>query len=164
MHKTARPNLSFDQIESLSGIEFTMLKPRHSLLCFPAAEYMRTAINETIAQLEKSPSFIVIDFRNIQELDYTAAKGLGGLKKELASRGICLILLGSNEKIKLILKTSLKTQNVLQVRDEIELDITLQEQQNGNDKELKDVIAPLLVQPDNNDDISVARKESLRCE
>jgi sodium-independent sulfate anion transporter 11 len=161
MHRTARPILSFEQCESLSGIEFTMLRPRHSLLCFPAAEYIRNAINDYIAQLEKSPSFIVIDFGHIQELDYTAAKGLGGLKKELAGRQIYLILLGCNDKVKLILKTSLKAQNVLQVRDDHELDATLLEQHENPKGELKDVIAPLLVQASNDDDIDVIRRESL---
>lgn len=139
------------------------MKTRHSLLCFPAAEYMRNGINSAIKECERCPSFIVIDLRNVQELDYTAAKGIGGLKKELAARNITLIILGSNEDIKLILKASLKAQNVLQVENESELDIVMQEQK-GNDKmELKDVIAPLLVQKDE-DDISVIRKESLRRE
>ncbi|KAG5680807.1 hypothetical protein PVAND_010292 [Polypedilum vanderplanki] len=164
MHRTARPILSFEQCQSLSGIEYTMLKPRHSLLCFPAAEYIRNAINVTIAQFEKSPSFIVIDFRNIQELDYTAAKGLGGLKKELAERDIILILLGCNDKVKLILKTSLKSQNCYQVEDENHLDIMLQDQKINSKGELKDVIAPLLIMPSNDEDISIAQKESLRRE
>lgn len=164
MHRTARPILSFEQCESLSGIEFTMMRPRHSLLCFPATEYIRNAINETIAKLDKSPSFIVIDFRNIQELDYTAAKGIGGLKKELALRGIMLILLGCNEKVKLILNTSLKANDVVQVKDESELDILLQDIKGNPKGELRDVIAPLLVQSNNDDDITVIRKESQRRE
>jgi len=164
MHRTARPILSFEQCESLSGIEFTMMKPRHSLLCFPATEYIRTAINETIARLEQSPSFIIIDFRNIQELDYTAAKGIGGLKKELALRKITLILLGCDEKVKLMLKTTLKANDVLQVKDENELDFVLQDVKGNPKGDLKDVIAPLLVQQDNDDDITVITKESSRRE
>jgi sodium-independent sulfate anion transporter 11 len=139
------------------------MKPRHSLLCFPAAEYMRNGINSAIKECERCPSFIVIDLRNVQELDYTAAKGIGGLKKELAARHITLLILGSNEDIKLVLKASLKAQNVLQVDNESELDITMQEQKSNDKMELKDVIAPLLVQKDE-DDISVIRKESLRRE
>ena len=164
MHRTARPILSFEQCESVSGIEFTMMRPRHSLLCFPATEYIRNALNGTIARLEKSPSFIVIDFRNIQELDYTAAKGIGGLQKELALRDIMLILLGCNDKVKLILNTSLKAHDVLQVKDETELDFILQDVKGNPKGELKDVIAPLLIQQNNDDDITVIRKESLRRE
>lgn len=163
IQRTARPVLSFSNCVSTSGIEYILMKPRHSLLCFPAAEYMRNGINSAIKECERCPSFIVIDLRNVQELDYTAAKGIGGLKKELAARHITLIIIGSNEDIKLVLKASLKAQNVLQVDNENELDIVMQEQK-GNDKmELKDVIAPLLVQKEE-DDISVIRKESLRRE
>ncbi|CAG9804630.1 unnamed protein product [Chironomus riparius] len=160
MHRTARPILSFEQCESLSAIEFTMMKPRHSLLCFPATEYIRTALNENIARLERSPTFVVIDFRNIHELDYTAAKGIIGLKKELALRKITLILLGCDEKVKLMLKTSSKANDVWQVKDENELDILLQDVKGNPKEELKHVIAPLLAQEDNEDDITVIRKES----
>lgn len=163
IQRTARPVLSFNQTESLSGIEYILFKPRHSLLCFPATEYIRNGINSAIKKCDKCPSFMVIDLRNVQELDYTAAKGLGGLKKELALRGITLIILGCNEDIKLVLKASLKAQNVLQVEDDTELDILMQEQKGGDKMELKDVIAPLLVHK-NDDDISVIRKESLRRE
>lgn len=160
IQRTARPVLSFSQCESASGIEYILMKPRHSLLCFPAAEYMRNGINSAIKERERCPSFIVIDLRNVQELDYTAAKGIGGLKKELAARSITLIILGSNEDIKLVLKASLKAQNVLQVENDNELDILMQEQKVSD---LKDVIAPLLIQKDD-DDIGVIRKESLRRE
>lgn len=162
VQRTARPVLSFAQCESQSGIEFTLLKPRHSLLCFPATEYLREKINAAILELERSPSFIVIDFRNIQELDYTAAKGIGSLKKELAAKEIVLLILGSNDSIQLILKTSLKSQNVLQVKDENELDIILQEQKDGG-KELKEIIAPLLSH-DGEDDICVLKKKTPRRE
>lgn len=138
-----------------------MMRPRHSLLCFPATEYIRTAINDTIAKLTKSPSFIVIDFRNIQELDYTAAKGIGSLKKELALRDISLITLGCNDKVKLILNTSLKSNDILQVKDENELDFILEDVKGNPKGDLKDVIAPLLKHKDNDDDdITVVRKES----
>lgn len=164
IQRTARPILSFSQCESSSGIEYILVKPRHSLLCFPATEYIRNGINGAIKEREKCPSFIVMDLRNVHELDYTAAKGLGGLKKELAVRSIILIILGCNEDIKLVLKASLKAQNVIQVEDENELDVIMQEQKGGGDViELKEIIAPLLVHK-NDDDISVIRKESLRRE
>lgn len=163
IQRTARPVLSFSQCESTSGIEYILVKPRHSLLCFPATEHIRNGINTAIKERIKCPSFIVMDLRNVQELDYTAAKGLGGLKKELSARNVTLLILGCNEDIKLVLKASLKAQNVLQVEDENELDISMQEQKGGDKMELKDVIAPLLVHK-NDDDISVIRKESLRRE
>lgn len=161
VQRTARPVLSFDHCESSSGIEYMMVKPRHSLLCFPAVEYVRTVINTAIKDGDKDPSFIVFDCRNVQELDYTAAKGIGSLKKELASRNILMILLGASDEVRLVLKGSLKGNIVQQVDNEIELDIMLQEQ-NGK-IELRDVVAPLLVQQDNGD-VAVAKPESLRRE
>jgi solute carrier family 26 (sodium-independent sulfate anion transporter), member 11 len=162
IQRTARPVLSFSHCESRSGINYMMLKPRHSLLCFPATEYIRTGINNAIMERERTPSFVVMDFRNVQELDYTAAKGIGNLKKELAGRKIILIILGSNEEIKLVLKASLKAQNVIQVENDDQLEIVLEEQSCCK-IELKDVIAPLLMQ-ENEDDIMIVRRESQRRE
>lgn len=161
VQRTARPVLSFDHRETQSGVEYMMVKPRHSLLCFPAVEYVRNGINGAIKEREKTPSFIVFDCRNVQELDYTAAKGIGSLKKELAGREITLILLGPSDEVKLVLKGSLKGNNVQQVENENELDISLQEQTDSNKLELRAVVAPLLEQTDDND-IAVAKPESLR--
>jgi len=79
-------------------------------------------------------------------------------------RKITLILLGCDEKVKLMLKTTLKSNDVLQVKDETELDFVLQDVKGNPKGDLKDVIAPLLVQQDNDDDITVIRKESPRRE
>lgn len=162
VQRTARPVLTFDHCETRSGIEYMLVKPRHSLLCFPAVEYVRNGINGAIGEREKAPSFIVFDCRNVQELDYTAAKGIESLKKELAGRDITLILLGPTEDVKLVLKGSLKGNNVQQVENENDLDILLQEQTAPNKHELRDVIAPLLVQSDADTDIAVAKPASLR--
>lgn len=140
-----------------------LVKPRHSLLCFPAVEYVRNGINKAIQDREKESNFIVFDCRNVQELDYTAAKGIGSLKKELAAKNIPLILLGPSDEVKLVLKGSLKGNNVQQVDNEHELDIFLQEQSEPNKHELRDVVAPLLVQKDDGD-IAIAKPESLRRE
>lgn len=141
-----------------------LVKPRHSLLCFPAVEYVRNGINNAIHEHENESSFIVFDCRNVQELDYTAAKGIGSLKKELAAKNISMFLLGPSEEVKLVLKGSLKGNNVQQVENEYELDILLQEQSGSNKNELRDVVAPLLVQKDADGDIAVAKPESLRRE
>lgn len=163
VQRTARPVLTFDHCLTLSGIEYMLVKPRHSLLCFPAVEYVRTGINNAIAQHNKESNFIVLDCRSVQELDYTAAKGLGSLKKELAARGLSLIILGPSDEVRLILKGSLKGNNVQQVETENELDILLQDQSGLNKFELRDVVAPLLVQKDDGD-IAVAKPDSLRRE
>lgn len=162
VQRTARPVLTFDHCQTESGVEYMSVKPRHSLLCFPAVEYVRNGINGAIKDREKDPNFIVFDCRNVQELDYTAAKGIGSLKKELGARNIPLILLGPSDDVKLVLKGSLKGNNVQQVDNEHELDISLQEQSGPNKHELRDVVAPLLVQKDADGDIAVAKPESLR--
>lgn len=160
IQRTARPVLTFDQCSSQSGIEYMLVRPRHSLLCFPAVEYVRNGINKAISVHEKVTHFIVVDCRNVQELDYTAAKCLGSLKKELAAKNILMILLGPPDEVKLVLKGSLKGSNVQQVDTEHELDICLQEQSGKN--ELQEVVAPLLSQPDGEQDIAVAKPGSLR--
>lgn len=163
VHRTARPPLTFDYCQSESGIEYMLVKPRHSLLCFPAMEYVRNGINSAISSREKESKFIVLDCRNVQELDYTAAKGLGSLKKELAGRNIIMILLGPSDDVKLVLKACLKGSNVQQVDNERDLDLSLQEH-NGNDvHELRGVIAPLLEQKDDGD-IAVAKPSTVRRE
>ena len=113
---------------------------------------------------EKEINFIVFDCRNVQELDYTAAKGIGSLKKELAGKSMPLILLGPSDEVKLVLKTSLKGNNVQQVDSEHDLDISLQEQSGPNKQELREVVAPLLVQRDGDCDIAIAKPESVRRE
>lgn len=142
-----------------------LVKPRHSLLCFPAVEYVRNEIIIAIQKREAKPRFIVFDCRNVSELDYTAAKGIGSFKKELAVQSILFILLGPSEDVKMVLKGSLKGNNVQQVDNELELDISLQEE-NCQTKpfELREIVnAPLLVQKDDGD-IAVAKPESLRRE
>lgn len=141
-----------------------LVKPRHSLLCFPAVEYVRNEINSAIQKREKESKFIVFDCRNVSELDYTAAKGIESFKKELAAQDIVFILLGPSDEVKLVLKGSLKGNNVQQVDNELELDISLQELNAPNKQfELREIIAPLLFQKDDGD-IAVAKPESLRRE
>jgi len=139
-----------------------LVKPRHSLFCFPAVEHVRSEINSAIRG--KEIKFIVLDCRHVQELDFTAAKGIGSLRKELFDKCIFLLLLGPSDEVKLVLKGSLKGNNVQLVDNEHELDITLQEQGVNNKIELREVIAPLLVQKDADGDIAIAKPEALRRE
>lgn len=104
----------------------------------------------------------MLDCRNVQELDFTAAKGIGSLRKELCEQHISLILLGSSDEVKLVLKGSLKGNNVQQVDKEHELDILLQEQNETNKLELREVVAPLLTHEDADRDIALAKPASLR--
>lgn len=164
VQRTARPVLTFENYISRSGVEYLLVKPRHSLLCFPAVEYVRNGINSAIKESEKDPNCIVLDCRNVQELDYTAAKGIGSLKKELAARNIPMILLGPSDEVKLVLKGSLKGNNVQQVDNESDLDILMQEHNGTNKFELREIVAPLLVQSEADGDIAIAKPESVRRE
>lgn len=157
VQRTARPVLSFDRFQTISGIEYLLVKPRHSLLYFPAIEHVRSGISKVIKKHETVP--IVFDCRNVHEFDFTAAKGIGSLRKELVARGFTLTLLGPTDDVKLILKTALKGNNVQQVDNDIDLDAHLKEQF-GTSHELREVIAPLLIQDDDGD-ISIANPDSV---
>jgi sodium-independent sulfate anion transporter 11 len=50
-------------------------------LYFPAIEYVRSTISKAIKAHGKAA--IVIDCQNVQEFDFTAARGLGSFRKEL---------------------------------------------------------------------------------
>jgi solute carrier family 26 (sodium-independent sulfate anion transporter), member 11 len=151
VQRTARPVLTIDKCLSESGISFVLVKPRNSLLCFPAIEYVRNGINSAIR--EHNPNFIILDCRNVTELDFTAAKGIGSLRKELAAQNIIMLIMGPSEEVKLVLKGSLKGNNVPQVKDERELDIYLQDHSTNKMCELQEVVAPLLQQKSADDDI-----------
>lgn len=166
VQRTARPVLTFDHRQSQSGIDYMMVKPRHSLLCFPAVDHIRNGINSAIKEREKDPNCIVFDCRNVQELDYTAAKGIESLKKELAARSIPMILLGVSDEVKLVLKGSLKGSNVQQVENEYELEVSLQELNGTSKFELREIVAPLLIQKEGDGDIetAIAKPEAIRRE
>lgn len=69
VYRTARPVLSVDRFATLSGLNYLLIRPRHSLLYFPAIEYVRNGVAKAIKEHGKSP--VVIDCRNlIGEIDY----------------------------------------------------------------------------------------------
>lgn len=69
VYRTARPVLSVDRFATLSGFNYLLIRPRHSLLYFPAIEYVRNGVAKAIKEHGKSP--VVIDCRNlIGEIDY----------------------------------------------------------------------------------------------
>lgn len=68
VYRTARPVLSVDRFATLSGLNYLLIRPRHSLLYFPAIEYVRNGVAKAIKEHGKSP--VVIDCRNlIGEID-----------------------------------------------------------------------------------------------
>lgn len=63
VYRTARPVLSVDRFATLSGFNYLLIRPRHSLLYFPAIEYVRNGVAKAIKEYGKSP--VVIDCRNL---------------------------------------------------------------------------------------------------
>jgi STAS domain len=67
---------------------------------------------------------VVLDCRNVHELDFTAARGLGDLHKELRSKNIPLLLMGPIPEVKIVLKGAVAS-SIRDVFTENELDAVL---------------------------------------
>jgi sodium-independent sulfate anion transporter 11 len=139
-----------------------MIKSRHSLLYFPAIEWMRNRISKAIKEHGNIP--VVLDCRLVNgewkqsrplvvkitaytyflEFDFTVGRGINDLRNEMQAKKIPFIVLGASPDIKVVLKESLKTP-VIEAGNEMDLDRILAEiQHNGNQQELREVITPLL--------------------
>lgn len=141
VHRAARPALITEKILTITGIEYVLIRPRHSLLYFPAIEWLRLGIAKVVKDYGTLP--IVLDCRNVHEFDFTAAKGVGGIHKELAAMGVHLVLLGLLPSVKPVLKGALDI-TLTEASCERELDDLLSELVSESHKELKDVITPLI--------------------
>lgn len=87
-------------------------------------------------------------FSLFPEFDFTAARGLGGLYKELQAKKVSLILLGPSEEIDHVLKEAIAPTVIPSANSESDLESVLQEMisVNKQNQELRDVAgAPLLV-------------------
>lgn len=63
VYRTARPRIVVERMQTLSGVSYLLIRPRHSLLYFPAIEYVRNGVTKAIKRNGKLP--IVIDCRNL---------------------------------------------------------------------------------------------------
>lgn len=63
VYRAARPALIVERFVTHSGIAYILIRPRHSLLYFPAIEYVRNGVSKAIKNHGKAP--IVIDCRNL---------------------------------------------------------------------------------------------------
>lgn len=63
VYRTARPAMLVDRQRTLSGLSILTVRPRHSLLYFPAIEYVRNRVSQAIKEEGKLP--VVIDCRNL---------------------------------------------------------------------------------------------------
>ncbi|XP_055609114.1 sodium-independent sulfate anion transporter [Uranotaenia lowii] len=142
VYRTARPVLSVDVESTASDVQYIIIRPRHSLLYFPAVEWVRSAISKAIKNHGNIP--VVLDCRIVHEFDYTAATGLGGLRKELDTKKIPLVVLGPSSDVRKMLKETLKG-TLLEANNEQELEAVLLDLTSESRKaELREVISPLL--------------------
>lgn len=64
VYRTARPSLFIERCRTPQfGLTYLMIRPRHSLLYFPAIEYVRSRVARAIIEHGESP--VVIDCRNL---------------------------------------------------------------------------------------------------
>lgn len=117
--------------------------------------------------MKNSFSFIFIHKPQISplpEFDFTAARGLGGLYKELQAKKVSLVLLGPSDEIEHVLKEAIAPTVIPSADSETDLESVLQEIVSGNkqNQELKDVAGtPLLTKNGTTlDEAEVHRRKS----
>ncbi|XP_037907919.1 sodium-independent sulfate anion transporter isoform X2 [Hermetia illucens] len=138
IHRSARPILSVAKSQTHSGLEYVLISPKHSLIYFPAIEWVRSGVSKAVREYGMIP--VVMDCRNLNEFDFTAARGMGSLSKDLSAMGVRFFLLGAGSAIKMVLKEATGDSIcTLETVDELESFAP-----NGDDNELKEVVAPLL--------------------
>lgn len=70
VYRAARPALLVERCTTMSGLSYLLIRPRHSLLYFPAIEYVRNGVAKAIKEHGQTP--VVIDCRNlIGEIDHS---------------------------------------------------------------------------------------------
>uniref|UniRef100_A0A0K8W7P9 Sodium-independent sulfate anion transporter n=2 Tax=Bactrocera latifrons TaxID=174628 RepID=A0A0K8W7P9_BACLA len=104
VYRVARPALTVSKLRTTNGTEYILMRPIHSSLYFPAIEWVRTGISKAVVMHGTAP--VVLDCSNMHELDFTAARGMGALNKELASKFVPFFLLKASKEICVILKES----------------------------------------------------------
>jgi len=138
VQRAARPKLLVEKNQTpRCQVEVIVVRPRYSLLYFPAIEYVRAQIGNAMKRYGALP--VILDCTNVSEFDYTAARGLGQLSKELSSRKVPFVLLNPSADIKLMLQVN--SSSILSATTLDELEPLLLE---SSPEELRDVVSPLL--------------------
>ncbi|KAH8296202.1 hypothetical protein KR054_002905 [Drosophila jambulina] len=104
VYRAARPVLSVSKLQTSNGINYILIRPKHSSLYFPAIEWVRSGISKALATHGTAP--VVLDCAHVHDFDFTAARGMGSLKKELAKANVPLFLMSAHKDIGVILKES----------------------------------------------------------
>lgn len=68
VQRAARPVLMTERAQTQSGIEYVMIRPRHSLLYFPAIEWVRNGVSKAVKDHGSIP--MVLDCRNVHGKKY----------------------------------------------------------------------------------------------
>nr|NP_001261734.1 uncharacterized protein Dmel_CG6928, isoform C [Drosophila melanogaster]NP_001261735.1 uncharacterized protein Dmel_CG6928, isoform D [Drosophila melanogaster]AGB94427.1 uncharacterized protein Dmel_CG6928, isoform C [Drosophila melanogaster]AGB94428.1 uncharacterized protein Dmel_CG6928, isoform D [Drosophila melanogaster] len=104
VYRAARPVLSVSKLQTTNGINYILIRPKHSSLYFPAVEWVRSGISKALTIHGTAP--VVLDCAHVHEFDFTAARGMGSLQKELAKANAPLFLMSADKTIGVILKES----------------------------------------------------------
>lgn len=63
IYRAARPTLNVERCTTVTGTVYILIRPRHSLLYFPAIEHVRNGVSKALKNHGKAP--IVLDCRNL---------------------------------------------------------------------------------------------------
>ena len=145
VYRAARPALSVTRCETDEGIPYILIRPKHSLLYFPAIEWVRNGISKAVDTFGLYP--VILDCSHLTEFDFTAARGMGALQKELNIMEVHFFLLKASAEVKTVLNEA--TENTLKTLESIaELKSYLDG--SGADNENNQVILPLISQTGHN--------------
>lgn len=125
VYRAARPVLTVSKLQTINGISYILIRPKHSSLYFPAIEWVRSGISKALSTHGTAP--VVLDCAQVHgtplrlhfcipftkifhvfvlDFDFTAARGMGNLHKELAKANVPLFLMSADKDISVILKES----------------------------------------------------------
>uniref|UniRef100_A0A1B0C4U1 STAS domain-containing protein n=1 Tax=Glossina palpalis gambiensis TaxID=67801 RepID=A0A1B0C4U1_9MUSC len=97
IYRAARP-----VIATKNGITYIVIRPKQSSLCFPSIDWVRCRISNALSIYGSVP--VVLDFSTVNDFDFTAARGIGILHKELLNVNVNLILMKVSNEMIVILK------------------------------------------------------------
>lgn len=124
VYRVARPPLGVAKVKTSKGIEHILVRPSYSSVYFPAIEWLRNEISKAISTFGIYP--VVLDCTNVYDFDFTAARGMGALYKELLAMKVPFYLLKASKEIDLILKESTDS-NVQSIESVEELESLLEQ-------------------------------------
>ncbi|CAB3363897.1 Hypothetical predicted protein [Cloeon dipterum] len=99
LYFSATPKVNVDTISSACGPEYILATPTQGLL-FPAADFVRTQIQSSLADIDENNHLpVVIDCRNIQKLDCTAAQSLEAVARDCNKQERLVVFCGMKKSV-----------------------------------------------------------------